>query len=129
MSDRPTGTPPGDPQDKPYTYGSDVHGSVSQLIDNAGQVKASYGYNAYGGADSNPNTDTESLTSGDIDNQAPVNPTATAPGGWTPGPCPPGRQPARQAPAATTWARAALAPTSAASCSRTSSRAPWTTLA
>jgi RHS repeat-associated protein len=56
-----------------YTYGIDVHGSVSQLIDDAGAVKASYGYNAYGGADA-PSTDSQSLTSGDINAQAPLNP-------------------------------------------------------
>ncbi|WP_433649102.1 DNRLRE domain-containing protein [Micromonospora zamorensis] len=56
-----------------YSYGTDVHGSVSQLIDDAGNVKASYGYNAYGGADS-PSSDPESLTSGDTDAQAPINP-------------------------------------------------------
>jgi RHS repeat-associated protein len=54
-----------------YSYGSDVHGSVSQLLDDAGSVKASYGYTAFGGTDS---TDSESLTSGDTDNQAPLNP-------------------------------------------------------
>jgi YD repeat-containing protein len=54
-----------------YSYGSDVHGSVSQLIDDAGNVKASYGYTAYGGTDA---TDSESLTSGDPDPQAPLNP-------------------------------------------------------
>jgi hypothetical protein len=34
-----------------YSYGTDVHGSVSQLLDDAGDVKASYGYSAYGGSD------------------------------------------------------------------------------
>jgi RHS repeat-associated protein len=57
-----------------YTYGYDVHGSVSQLITDAGTVKASYGYDAYGGHDANPASDTEALTSGDTDNQAPINP-------------------------------------------------------
>jgi RHS repeat-associated protein len=54
-----------------YSYASDVHGSVSQLLDDSGNVKASYGYTAFGGADS---TDSESLTSGDPDPQAPLNP-------------------------------------------------------
>ena len=54
-----------------YSYATDVHGSVSQLLDDSGNVKASYGYTAYGGADS---TDSESLTSGDPDPQAPLNP-------------------------------------------------------
>jgi RHS repeat-associated protein len=56
-----------------YTYGNDVHGSVSQLIDDAGKVKASYGYDPYGGQDA-PSTDTQSLTTGDTNAQAPVNP-------------------------------------------------------
>ena len=50
-----------------------MHGSVSQLLDDAGNVKASYGYSAYGGADA-PSSDAESLTSGDPDPQAPLNP-------------------------------------------------------
>lgn len=57
-----------------YTYGNDVHGSVSQLITDAGQVKASYGYDAYGGADATPANDPEALTAGDTDTQAPLNP-------------------------------------------------------
>ncbi len=56
-----------------YSYGTDVHGSVSQLIDDSGNVKASYGYSAYGGSDSS-GSDSESLTSGDTDAQAPLNP-------------------------------------------------------
>jgi RHS repeat-associated protein len=51
----------------PYSFGYDVHGSVSQLIDDAGKVKASYGYTAYGGTDS-------ALTTGDTVAQAPLNP-------------------------------------------------------
>jgi RHS repeat-associated protein len=56
-----------------YTYGNDVHSSVSQLIDDAGQVKASYGYDAYGGADA-PSSDPQALTTGDTNGQAPLNP-------------------------------------------------------
>ncbi len=56
-----------------YTYGTDVHGSISQLITDAGKVKASYGYDAYGGSDA-PSTDSQSLTTGDTDNQTPLNP-------------------------------------------------------
>jgi len=56
-----------------YTYGHDVHGSVSQLITDAGAVKASYGYDAYGGTDA-PGGDAQSLTAGDTDAQAPLNP-------------------------------------------------------
>ena len=55
-----------------YTYGHDVHGSVSQLINDAGGVKASYGYDAYGGSDAG--TGAQALTSGDTNSQAPVNP-------------------------------------------------------
>ena len=51
-----------------YSYGTDEHGSVSQLLDDAGNVKASYGYSAYGGSDA-PSADTESLSSGDPDPQ------------------------------------------------------------
>jgi len=46
---------------------------VSQLLDDAGNVTASYGYSAYGGGDA-PSSDTESLTRGDPDPQAPLNP-------------------------------------------------------
>jgi hypothetical protein len=56
-----------------YTFGHDVHSSVSQLIDDSGKVKASYGYDAYGGADA-PSSDTQALTTGDTNNLAPVNP-------------------------------------------------------
>jgi RHS repeat-associated protein len=56
-----------------YTYGTDVHGSVSQLITDSGKVKASYGYDPYGGTDS-PSTDSQSLTTGDTNAQAPLNP-------------------------------------------------------
>jgi RHS repeat-associated protein len=48
-----------------------VHGSISQLIDEAGTVKASYGYTVYGGSDAG---DTQSLTAGDTNSQAPINP-------------------------------------------------------
>ncbi|HEX8134377.1 MAG TPA: polymorphic toxin-type HINT domain-containing protein, partial [Actinomycetes bacterium] len=56
-----------------YSYGSDVHGSVSQLLDDAGKVKASYGYTAYGGSDA-PSSDAQALTTGDTNGQAPLNP-------------------------------------------------------
>jgi RHS repeat-associated protein len=56
-----------------YTYGQDVHGSISQLLTDAGAVKASYGYDAYGSADA-PATDAQALTKGDTDSQAPLNP-------------------------------------------------------
>jgi RHS repeat-associated protein len=54
-----------------YSYGHDVHGSISQLINDGNQVRASYGYNAYGGVDA---TGTEALTTGDTNALAPVNP-------------------------------------------------------
>ena len=56
-----------------FTYGSDAHGSISQLINDAGKVRASYGYSAYGGSDAPP-ADGESLTTGDTENQTPLNP-------------------------------------------------------
>jgi RHS repeat-associated protein len=49
------------------TYGYDVHGSVSQLIDSSGSSTASYGYKAYGQTDSG-------LTRGDGDQLNPLNP-------------------------------------------------------
>jgi RHS repeat-associated protein len=57
--------------DPPYTYGHDVHGSISQLLTDTGAVKASYGYDAYGGVDA---TDAQALTTGDTNAQAPLNP-------------------------------------------------------
>ncbi len=48
---------PGQPT-KNYTYAYDVHGSISQLIDETGQVQASYGYTPYGSPD-------KGLTAGD----------------------------------------------------------------
>ncbi|MEV4539032.1 Ig-like domain-containing protein [Asanoa sp. NPDC049518] len=56
-----------------FGYAYDPQGSVSQLIGDSGQVKASYGYDAYGGSDS-PSSDPQSMTTGDTDSQAPVNP-------------------------------------------------------
>jgi RHS repeat-associated protein len=47
MTDKPAGSS----QEKEYSYGNDVHGSVSLLIDDAGQAKAQYGYTAYGEKD------------------------------------------------------------------------------
>ena len=81
-----------------YTYGTDVHSSISQLIDSAGRVKASYGYDAYGGTDA-PSTDPQALTTGDPDNLSPINPyrysgkrldPGTTSTGTTPSPVPNG---------------------------------------
>jgi RHS repeat-associated protein len=60
-------------QEDKYTYSHDAHGSVSQLIGQSGQVRASYGYDAYGGSDAG-NNEPEALSTGDTDSQAPVNP-------------------------------------------------------
>ena len=49
------------------TYGYDVHGSVSQLVDANGNSQASYGYKAYGQSDGG-------LTQGDPD---PINPVSS----------------------------------------------------
>ncbi|NES27985.1 DNRLRE domain-containing protein [Micromonospora terminaliae] len=89
MTDQATGSTA---EPNQYTYGTDVHSSVSQLIDDAGKVKASYGYDAYGGAD-------PQLTTGDTDNLNPINPyrfsnkridTGTAGTGTTPSAVPNG---------------------------------------
>ena len=49
-----------DPAPEPYTYGHDVHGSVSLLINEASTATASYGYRPYGESD-------DELTVGDFD--------------------------------------------------------------
>jgi len=61
-----------DPEDpakptKDYTYAYDVHGSVSALVDEAGSVAASYGYDAYGEKDAG-------ISGGDPDDTNPLNP-------------------------------------------------------
>jgi RHS repeat-associated protein len=50
-----------------YTYGYDVHGSASQLLDPNGATTASYGYRPYG----QPDTD---LSKGDTSDTTPLNP-------------------------------------------------------
>ncbi|WP_161557929.1 hypothetical protein [Micromonospora sicca] len=94
MTDKATGSTT---EPNKYTYSVDVHSSVSQLIDDAGNVKASYGYNAYGGADS-PSSDPQSLTTGNT-GANPINPyrysgkridTGTTSTGTTPSPVPNG---------------------------------------
>ncbi len=74
MTDQQTGQP--DSTQQSYSYAVDVHGSVSQLLSMDGKVKASYGYDAYGNADtSDTGTGSDkSLTTGDIDDQDPLNP-------------------------------------------------------
>jgi RHS repeat-associated protein len=49
-----------------YTYGYDVHGSVSMLLSNTGSATASYGYRAYGASDSE-------ITKGDVNADNPLN--------------------------------------------------------
>ncbi|WP_158290897.1 DUF6188 family protein [Kribbella antiqua] len=56
-----------------YTYGNDVHGSVTQLLDENGGIKASYGYDAYGRQDTKDG-DTAGLTTGDTNDLKPFNP-------------------------------------------------------
>jgi RHS repeat-associated protein len=53
-------TPAGATQPTNYTYGYDVHGSVSLLIGETGSAAASYGYRPYGDSD-------KELTAGDFD--------------------------------------------------------------
>lgn len=55
--------------DETYTYAYDVHGSVSMLLDKAGTVRASYGYDAYGEKDSALTTE-----GGAGDDKDPLNP-------------------------------------------------------
>ncbi|MDQ4124525.1 MAG: DNRLRE domain-containing protein [Actinomycetota bacterium] len=54
-------------QTETFTYGYDVHGSVSTLLDESGQARASYGYDAYGNKDIG-------LTGGDPNEDNPLNP-------------------------------------------------------
>jgi RHS repeat-associated protein len=51
MTDKRKNTATGQDQEKDYLYGEDVLGSVSLLIDDAGDAKASYGYTPYGDED------------------------------------------------------------------------------
>jgi YD repeat-containing protein len=60
-----TNTPSGQPATT-YSYGYNVHDSVSLLLDPNGNAKSSYGYSAYGDHD-------RSLTQGDTDNTNPFN--------------------------------------------------------
>jgi RHS repeat-associated protein len=71
MTDQATGA--ADSTQTSYTYGNDVHGSVTQLLDENGGVKASYGYDAYGRQDSKDG-DTAGLTTGDTNDLKPFNP-------------------------------------------------------
>ena len=61
---------------KEYTFGTDVHGSVSMLLDDTGAAKASYGYDAYGGReqDLTRETDPDSATGEGTDETDPLNP-------------------------------------------------------
>jgi RHS repeat-associated protein len=67
MSDTVNGTTTTDT----FTYAYDVHGSVSQLITDSGQVKSSYGYDAYGGEDEGLTTTQDATTDTDT---KPLNP-------------------------------------------------------
>ena len=61
------------PEKKSFTFGNDVHGSTSQLLDENNKVEASYGYDAYGNRDTK-DEDQPSLTSGDVEDRDPLNP-------------------------------------------------------
>jgi RHS repeat-associated protein len=52
------------------TYGYDVHGSVSQLVDSSGSTTESYGYTPYGQSDSQ----LTQLSPGNTDKTTPLNP-------------------------------------------------------
>jgi RHS repeat-associated protein len=62
MSDSPAGQPK-----QHYTFGFDVHGSVSLLLSESGQARASYGYRSYGSTDM-------VLSRGDASATDPINP-------------------------------------------------------
>jgi RHS repeat-associated protein len=62
MTDTPNGGTP-----TPYTYGYDVHGSVSLLLNATGSASAAYGYTAYGEID-------KALSKGDTNDDDPLNP-------------------------------------------------------
>lgn len=65
MVDDPAGTSVGP---KTYTYGYDVHGSVSTLLDDAtGTVKSTYGYDAYGGTDTTLTAGEDAAAAREID--------------------------------------------------------------
>jgi RHS repeat-associated protein len=68
MTDQATGS--ADSTQTSYTYGNDVHGSVTQLLDENGGVKASYGY----GRQDTKDGDTAGLTTGDTNDLKPFNP-------------------------------------------------------
>ncbi|WP_185749187.1 Ig-like domain-containing protein [Humibacillus xanthopallidus] len=54
-----------------FSYAYDVHGSVSQLVDDTGGVKASYGYTAYGSEDDGLSSKQDATTDTDTN---PLNP-------------------------------------------------------
>ena len=60
-----TNNQPGQPER--FSYGYDVHGSVSLLLGPNGQARAAYGYRPYGDKDA-------ALTKGDADDTNPFNP-------------------------------------------------------
>jgi len=60
-------------EDKDYTYGYDVHGSISVLLDKSGTATASYGYDAYGDKDKALTKETEATTGTERDDQDPLN--------------------------------------------------------
>jgi YD repeat-containing protein len=57
-----------------YSYAHDPHGSVSLLIDDAGEAKAAYGYGAYGEADSELTKELKPGGTEETDAQDPLNP-------------------------------------------------------
>jgi RHS repeat-associated protein len=59
---------------KDFYYGYDPHGSVSLLLDDAGNAQASYGYTAYGNPDVAITEENSADGSGQSDPNDPVNP-------------------------------------------------------
>ena len=105
-----------------FTYGNDVHGSPSQLLDEDGKVEASYGYDAYGNAQDDQGR-SESLTTGDTEDQAPAQPLPLL--GQADGLGHGGRR--TRTPRPWTWAPGATGSTRVGSCRRTCSSPRWAT--
>jgi RHS repeat-associated protein len=63
-----------DGSSKDFTYGTDVHGSISLLLDDAGKATASYGYTAYGDRDDELTEERDPWDSGGARTLTPDNP-------------------------------------------------------
>lgn len=96
------------------------------MLDDAGNVKASYGYSAYGASDA-PSSDSQSLTSGDPDPQAPLNPYRYASRRIDSGTVPSTSPTVPAGAGGYDMGGRRFGPDIGTSCNRTSSTAPWPT--